>query len=172
MIDRREREDLTPMVDPSGMSRGTVRWRVIERVFPMTSRKLWSIWALCLLASWVLLNVAPVAGFNAFSAETVSGIVSYQGQPLPHGLVSFSPEIKGEGSQVYGLIEDGHYILDPSRFEARDHSVRYRVSVTSLIKGTDGRWKWTTESPNDHSTPSGYLVTLSPFASQVDINLN
>ena len=57
----------------------------------MTSRKLWSIWALCLLASWGVLKVASIAGFNAFAAETVSGVVSYKGQPLTRGLVSFSP---------------------------------------------------------------------------------
>jgi hypothetical protein len=138
----------------------------------MNSRKLWSIWALCLLASWGLLKVAAVAGFNAFSAETVSGVVSYQGRPLPRGLVSFSPAKEGEGTLTSALIEDGHYTLDPSRFEARDHSVRYQVSVYSFARGTAGRWEWTTRSPNDHSAPAGELVTLSPFASQVDIDLN
>jgi hypothetical protein len=119
-----------------------------------------------------MLKVAAVAGFNAFSAETVSGVVSYKGQPLARGLVSFSPVKKGEGALAWGWVKDGHYTLDPSRFQAQDHSVRYQVSVYSLAEGTAGGWKGTTESPNDDSAPAGELVTLSPFAWQVDINLN
>jgi hypothetical protein len=121
----------------------------------MTSRKALAIWCLCLAVSWGILELASLAGMNVFKAETVSGVVSFKGEPLARGVIYFSPMKEGEGVLTYGWIKDGRYTIEPDRFKSEDHSVRYQVSVIPITKSADGHWKWMSESPNAQAAPPG-----------------
>jgi len=160
------------MGDPSGCPDGHNAGVCIERAFPMTFRKMLTVWSLCLVASWGILQFASIAGLSVFKAETVSGVVSYKGEPLARGVIYFSPVKEGDGVLAYGWIRDGRYALDPARFKAEDHNVRYQVSVIPITKDAGGRWRWRSAPPNALAAPTGELVTLAPSASNVDVNLN
>src|ERR1700735_2334252 len=62
------------------------------------------------LSGFVLLAALPV-GCSRSGPHDVSGMVTFQGKPVPIGLVVIEPDAqKGNtGTQTQGLIQDGHF---------------------------------------------------------------
>ncbi len=78
------------------------------------------------------------AGCNTgkLKTESVTGIVTYDGQPLADALVSFSPKQAGMGQPSYGRTNDkGEYILQTSHGNPNAGTTpgEYYVTVTKSV---------------------------------------
>jgi hypothetical protein len=62
-------------------------------------------------AAWFLLVLLAAAGCGDKHKSTVHGTVTYEGQKVQSGYVSFYPQ-DGKGAPVGGEIEDGEYSVD------------------------------------------------------------
>jgi hypothetical protein len=60
----------------------------------------------------VLLGTAALAGCSPNARSVVEGTVTYGGQPIPLGTITFLPE-GGKGIKCGGRIENGHYQVEP-----------------------------------------------------------
>jgi hypothetical protein len=82
------------------------------------------------LAALSFAPTAPGCGDGLKPRFPVAGTVSYKGQPVPKGTVSFAPA-DGSGEGAFGEILDGSYRL--TTHTTGDGAVpgRYRVSITS-----------------------------------------
>src|SRR6186997_1118675 len=63
----------------------------------------------CLLAT-ALAALAVAAGCSSSGAAAVEGKVSYGGEPIDVGTITFIP--KSEGKKTGGIIDSGAYIVD------------------------------------------------------------
>ena len=82
------------------------------------------------LALSTLVLTASGCGDGLKARYPVYGKVTYKGQPVPTGTVTFAP-LDGEGEGAFGAIAEGSYTL--TTHTTRDGAVpgRYRVSIVS-----------------------------------------
>jgi hypothetical protein len=71
---------------------------------------------ICRLPGFVVLAVL-LAGCSRSGLYDVSGTVTWQGKPVPIGLVTIEPDAEkgNQGTQTQGLIQDGHFKTLPGR---------------------------------------------------------
>ena len=100
----------------------------------------------------------------------MKGSVTYKGEPIPSGAVTFAP--KGGGQLVVVAIEDGAYTLEAPVAE-------YEVGVTAtaeIAQGMEG-FEQKAERPSlpskySHPSRSGILVTVEDTeVNEIDLTI-
>jgi hypothetical protein len=87
-------------------------------------------------------------GGNELGRHAISGTVTFQGQPLDHGLIEFSPAAMADGVQSGSAIADGKYEI------IEDYGLppgKYKVVISSAGPGSAPR---PIDSPGDAPPPS------------------
>jgi hypothetical protein len=85
----------------------------------------------CFCSAIGLLTYALLVGCSDDNRASVSGTVTLDGQPLPHGVIDFFPTNGNSGPSAGSTITDGHYEI------ASDKGVVVglnRVSISSVQK--------------------------------------
>lgn len=96
-----------------------------------------------LLPFLILFLVVLGCGRSGPETYPVTGTVSYQGKPLPLGIVMFVPK-QGPSSKPAAIDEQGHYRLDATAGE-------HRVAVVAMPPRTGGRPDPTIEGGYDYT---------------------
>ncbi len=85
------------------------------------------------------LTLLAATGCGGTYDATVSGVVKLDGNPVPRGTVSFSPQ--SAGPSAYGMIQsDGAYVLRTGREEGLPPG-QYAVTVVANENPTEARSK-------------------------------
>jgi hypothetical protein len=83
----------------------------------------------------VFLCLLPLAGCGGSKLATVSGTVTYQGNPLTQGAITFFPE---NGREAYGKIKDGKIVeVTTHTFGSGAMPGQYRVAIFSEANPDD-----------------------------------
>lgn len=129
---------------------------------------------LCLLCLVVPFGVASGCSDSAKRAELAeaTGIVTYNGTPLPHGRLAFHPE---NGRSASATIEDGA-IVSPSTYEAGDGLPVGMLKVTvSALDNPQADMYTPTKSliPARYGNPnhSGLQVEIQPGQNTLTLEL-
>lgn len=87
--------------------------------------------AMSLLSALGVMALSGCGGDDGVSRYAVSGTVTYKGERLDHGNITFTPNDVAKGRVANSTIESGSYTL--SSLGDRDGAVpgQYKVSVTS-----------------------------------------
>jgi hypothetical protein len=120
-----------------------------------------------------------LAGCGGPYDSSVTGVVTLDGEPLPRGTVSFSPE--SGGPAAFGQIEsDGQYVLRTGQAEGV-RSGSYKVTVAAneppaVARGKDGGppplGKPITPEWYHDPNASGLTATVKPGKNGIDFKLS
>ena len=102
-----------------------------------------------------ILNAGCGGGTNTFATILVKGKVTYKGQPLTNGTVTFSPVDSQKCRPATGQIEsDGTFVMSTVKFGDGVMPGEYKVAIESLKAGSDEDEK--RETGQDSGIPKKY----------------
>ena len=106
-------------------------------------------------------------------ANSVTGQVKLDGNPLPDALVTFSPQTKGARIALSRTDENGNYRLKSSRNVTDVSPGSYKVEITTsrLTAGGDGEGKSPELVPPRFNKTTELLKEISPGPNQIDFDL-
>ena len=143
--------------------------------FADVARSAFSRAALALAGASLLLLILPGCGGSGVNTVPVTGKVTYQGSPMTHGKVTFSPEDKKLGRPAEGIIDpEGNFSLTTIRADDGALPGEYRVAVLAFVPGTANavsRGKPAIPEKFFQHATSGLTATVDDRATTVDLDL-
>jgi hypothetical protein len=125
------------------------------RIISMALRKRWGRASAVSLASIGLLIGLGCGGDEFQKRYPVSGKVTYKGEPVKKGSITFTPDSK-EGRAANGNLVDGSYTLTTHSPNDGALPGKYRVSIIAK-EPDEGAFAKTTGHPNQVDTVKSYI---------------